>query len=122
MISRCALDAALPAHRVVAKQGGLDRRAVVLRLERPLAQHAVGLAAATRPAEENLFRRALDERVLWARLRRPGPMIWLAHASPGLHELLLPLLGAHRLVANAVHGLELHRVAAQAQVLAQRNQ
>src|SRR6516162_1414032 len=90
--------------------------------ERPLAEHAIGLAATARTAEENLFRRALDERVLWARLRRPGPMIWLAHASPGLHELLLPLLGAHRLVANAVHGLDLHSVAEQPKVLAERHQ
>src|SRR5947209_5329763 len=94
-----ALDRVLGADRGLAEHDGVERRAVALLLECPLAQHAVGLAAATRPAEENLFRRALDERVLWARLRRPGPMIWLAHASPGLHELLLPLLGAHRLVA-----------------------
>ena len=41
--------------------------------ERPLAEHAIGLAAAARAAEKNLLQRAFDERLLWPRLRPPCP-------------------------------------------------
>src|SRR5437868_6724240 len=46
----------------------------------------------------------------------------LARASPRLNVLLLPLLGAHRLFGNAVHGVDFDLVVEPAEVLADRDQ
>src|SRR5260221_2193404 len=73
------------------------------------------------------FGQATTARRHHQRLLRPRPlasaMPTVRHrSSPRLHVLLLPFLTAHRLVGNAVHGLDLHVVREQAEVLAQRHQ
>jgi hypothetical protein len=55
-------------------------KALALLFERPLAQHAIRLAAAARAAEENSFKWAEHE-LLRPSLRPPRPPVWLEHGE-----------------------------------------
>ena len=66
-----ALDQIVGLRHLVPEEHAIEADAVALRLDRPLAQHAVRLAAATRAAEQYLHIRTGNEFVLLAGLRRP---------------------------------------------------
>ena len=66
-----ALDEIIGLRHLVPKENAIEADAVALRLDRPLAQHAVRLAAATRAAEQYLHIWTRNEFVLLAGLRRP---------------------------------------------------
>jgi hypothetical protein len=67
----CALDKIVRLRHLVPKENAIEADAVALRFHRPLTEHAIGLAAATRAAEQDLHVGARNKFMLLAGLRRP---------------------------------------------------